>query len=98
MSIIKEYLLNEKHMSEIVAEKAEAKITKYEDICAEFEFWLINRTYNTASPLVVNNYSAQDIYKLAPFMDGLGVFNFMVSLRDNPSKAKEYIADGFKRK
>jgi len=28
----------------------------------------------------------------------LGVFNFMVTLRDEPAKAKEYIDGGFKRK
>ena len=97
MSIM-EYLLNEKQMTEVVATRTEKKVTKYDDIRKEFEFWIENKTYNTESPLVVGGYSAQDICKLAPFMDGLGVFNFMVTLREDPVKAKEYIDDGFKRK
>jgi uncharacterized membrane protein len=98
MSTITEYLLNEKKMTKIIAERTEGKISKYDDIRKEFEFWITNKTYNKESPLVVGGYSAQDIFKLAPFMDGLGVFNFMVTLRDDPVKAKEYIDGGFKRK
>jgi uncharacterized membrane protein len=93
-----EYLFNEKQMTEVVAARTEKKVTKYADIRKEFELWIKNKTYNTESPLVIGGYTAQDIYKLAPFMDGLGVFNFMVTLREDPEKAREYIADGFKRK
>ena len=95
---IMEYLLKEKKMTEIVAKRTEEKISKYEDIRKEFESWITNKSYNTDSPLIIGGYSAQDISKLAPFMDGLGVFNFLVTLRDDPIKAKEYINSGFKRK
>ena len=98
MSIIREYLLNKKQMTEVIAARAEQKVSKYEDIRQEFEAWIQNRAYNTDNPLSVGGYTAQDINKLAPFMDGLGVFNFMVTLRDEPAKAKEYIEGGFKRK
>ena len=98
MSIIKEYLLNEKQMTEVVAVRTEQKVSKYDDIRIEFERWIKNRTYNTDNPLVVNGYTAQDICQHAPFMDGLGVFTFMVSMRDDPEKAKQYMDEGFKRK
>jgi hypothetical protein len=58
-------------------------------------FRLMNLADN---PLAVGGYTAQDINNLAPFMDGLGVFTFMVTLREDPAKAKEYIEGGFKRK
>jgi hypothetical protein len=93
-----EYLLKEKQMTDVVAARTEKKVSKYDDIRKEFEFWIENKTYNTDNPLVVGGYSAQDIYNIAPFMDGLGVFNFMVTLRDDPARAKEYIEGGFKRK
>ena len=96
--MIKEYLLNEKKMTEIVAKMTEKKVTKYEDIKQEFEYWISNKAYKSDHPLVINGYTASDIYALAPFMDGLGVFTFMVTLRDEPNKAKEYIESGFKRK
>jgi len=98
MNIIMDYLLKEKQMTETVAARTEKKVSKYEDIRKEFEYWIKNKAYNADSPVVAGGYTAQDIYKLAPFMDGLGVFNFMVTLRDDPAKAKEYIDGGFKRK
>jgi len=98
MNIIMEYLLKEKQMTEVVAARTEKKVSKYDDIRKEFEFWIKNKTYDMDNPLVVGGYTAKDINNLAPFMDGLGVFNFMVTLRDDPARAKEYIADGFKRK
>ncbi|MCL2721322.1 MAG: hypothetical protein FWD47_08290 [Treponema sp.] len=97
MSIM-DYLLKEKKMTEIIAKRTVEKISKYDDIRKEFEYWICNKSYNAENPLDVGGYTAQDIYKLAPFMDGLGVFNFMVTLRDDPEKAKEYIDGGFKRK
>ena len=93
-----EYLLSEKRMTEVVAVRTEQKVSKYEDIRGEFEFWIKNGTYNADNPLIVGEYTAQDICKLAPFLDGLGVFTFMVTLREDPLKAKEYIDGGFKRK
>jgi len=85
-------------MTEVVAARADTKLSKHEDIRNEFEEWIRNRFFNTENPLSVGGYTAQEIYKLAPFMDGLGVFNFMVTLREEPIKAKEYIDSGFKRK
>ena len=93
-----DYLLNDKKMNEAAAARTEKKVTKHEDIRKEFELWIKNKAYNADNPLVVGGYTAQDIYGLAPFMDGLGVFNFMVTLREDPAKAKEYIDEGFKRK
>ena len=98
MNMIMEYLLNEKQMTAIVAERTENKVSKHEDIRKEFEFWIENKTYKADNPLIVGGYTAQDIYHLATFMDGIGVFTFMVTLRDEPAKAKEYIEGGFKRK
>jgi len=98
MNIIKEYLLKEKQMTEVIAERTEKKVSKYDDIRQEFEAWIENKTYNTDKPLTIGGYTAQDIYNLAPFLDGLGVFNFMVTLREDPAKAKEYIEGEFKRK
>jgi len=96
--MILEYLLNEKKMTEHLALRAEKKVSKYEDIRAEFEYWITNNKYIADNPLEVRGYTAQEIYKIAPFLDGLGVFNFMVTLREDPEKAKEYIISGFKRK
>jgi len=98
MNTIMTYLLKEKQMTEIVAARTEKKISKHEDIRKELEHWIESKSFNADSPLTIGGYTAQDIHNLAPFMDGLGVYNFMVTLRDEPGKAKEYIDGGFKRK
>ena len=97
MNIIMDYLLKERQMNEVVANKMEQKVSKYDDIREEFEFWIKNKSFKADSPIVVGGYTAQDISKLAPFMNGLGVYNFLVTLRENPLQAKEYIDGGFKR-
>jgi hypothetical protein len=93
-----DYLLKEKKMTEMAAKHADEKISRYEDIRLEFEVWIQNGEYKTENPLTIENYSAMDIFKLAPFLDGLGVFNFMVTLREVPERAKKYIDSGFARK
>ena len=91
-----DYLINEKGLSETVAHIHMNKVTKYKDIRMEFDYWLNNRDYNIENPIVIEGYSARQIFKMAEFLDGVGVFNFMVTLRDNPEEAKAYIRDGFR--
>ena len=88
MEIIRNYLVEEKKMSIVVLERTISKLEKHPDIVAEFEHWIETKEYNTNNPLLVEGYTAVDIFKLAPFLDGLGVFNFLVTLREQPEKAK----------
>lgn len=92
------YLINEKGCREIVAEEITQSICKYADIESDFLKWLDTRSYDYPNPLIVEGYTAADIYKMAPFMDGVGVYIFMADLRDAPEFAKESIANGFPRK
>jgi hypothetical protein len=92
-----DYLLNIKKMPEQKAKTLCEKVSKYGDIRVEFENWIENGGY-PENPLVIEGYSARDISKLAPFMDGIGVFTFMAALRENPERAKGYIKEGFKRR
>ena len=98
MDKILEYLLQEKKMSQAAAEKTAQKLRAHGDIYAEFEEWLDRRGYRTEAPLMVGGYTARDIFALAPFLDGIGVFNFMVTLREAPERAQAYIDSGFARK
>ena len=45
--------------------------------------------------LEVNGYTAGDICGMAPLLDGIGVYNFLVDLRDNPEAAQKAIDSGF---
>ncbi len=97
-TIIKKYFIEEKKVTEQVAKILSRTLMKYEDIAAEFCYWIQNREYKEDGNIVINGYSATDINQLAPHLDGAGVYNFLVSLRDNPIKAEEIIKNNFPNK
>ncbi len=98
MELIRKYLEEEKKMSSVILERTIAKIERHTDIAEEFKFWIETKEYKTDTPLRIEGYTAEEIFKMAPFLDGLGVFNFLVTLREQPEKAKAQISAGFPRK
>lgn len=98
MDKIKNYLINERNQKPEVAVKIALPFEKHDDIRTELETWLEQREYPKDNPLTIEGYSAETISKLATFMDGVGVYNFLVTLRERPEKAKRIIAEGFPRK
>jgi len=98
MSIISDYLINAKQQKPEVAAKVSAPFSKHDDIRAELEKWIREQAYPQDNPLAVEGYTAEMISKLAPFMDGVGVYNFLITLRERPDNGKRIIAAGFPRK
>lgn len=92
------YFIEEKKQTEQVAKLLTRSLLKYSDIAEEFCYWLDNRQYKKENMLIINGYSAEDIGSIAKNMDVSGVYNFMVTLRDNPDRAIQTIRDGFPRK
>jgi len=92
------YLINVRKQKPEVAAKISLPLKKHADIRAELEKWIENQEYTQDKPLMIEGYTAETISKLAPFMDGVGVYNFMVTLRERPDNAKRIIAEGFPRK
>jgi len=92
------YLINVRKQKPEVAAKIAAPLEKHDDIHAELEKWIDKREYPQNNPLTIEGYTAEMISKLAPFMDGVGVYNFMVTLRERPDNARRIIAAGFPRK
>jgi hypothetical protein len=92
------YLVNQRNQKSEVAVKIASPFEKHDDIRAELEEWIKRQEYTPDSPLTVVGYTAEMISKLAPFMDGVGVYNFMVTLRERPENGKRIIAEGFPRK
>lgn len=43
----------------------------------------------------IGGYTAKTIHEIAPQLVGIGVYNFLVTLRDDPEGAKEIIDEGF---
>ena len=98
MEKIINYLVNERNQKPEVAAKIALPLEKHDDIRAELENWIEWRKYPKDNPLTIEGYTAEAIFKLASFMDGVGVYNFMVTLRERPDNAKKIIAEGFIRK
>ena len=92
---VETYLLQEKHIqSEVVRKMLAKKVLKYEDIAADFAQWYERRDYRNCE-VEERGWTAQRIYNQSPQLDGIGVFNFLVTLRDSPQAAEEIISEGF---
>jgi len=98
MEKIIDYLINERKQKPQVVEKVTASFVRHDDIRKELENWLEQRSYPQDNPISVEGYTAEAVSKLAPFMDGVGVYNFLITLRERPDNGKRIIAEGFKRK
>lgn len=98
MEKIINYLVNERNQKKEVAVRISSLFEKHNDICAELEHWIEQKEYVVNNALTIDGYTAEAISKLAPFMDGVGVYNFMITIRERPDIAKKIIADGFPRK
>lgn len=97
MEKIIDYYVKEKNTSRAVAIVLAKRIGKYDDIKEAFVQWLYERDYEMID-ICVEGLTAKDIHDMAPFLDASGVFDFMLTLRDQPGKAKQYIEQGFPRK
>ena len=98
METIINYLISIRMQKPEVAAKIALPLEKHDDIRVELEKWIEKREYQQDNPLTIEGYTAEMLSKLAPFMDGVGVYNFMVTLRERPDNAKRIIAEGFPRK
>ena len=98
MEKILNYLINEKQQKPAVANKITSSFEKHADIRAELEKWIDTKEFPTENKITVEGYTAKMIYDLAPFMDGVGVYNFLVTLRERPENGKRIIKEGFVRK
>lgn len=98
MEKVIQYFIQEKEVTEVVARILSKTLSKYSDIQSEFEYWIDNRNFNAPNALEIDGFTAKKINEIAPFLDAAGVYNFMVTLRDDPAKAQEYLKNGFPRK
>ena len=98
MEKIINYLINARSQKPEAAAKIVLSFEKHDDIRAELEKWIERQEYTRDEPLMIEGYTAEMISKLAPFMDGVGVYNFLVTLRERPDNGKRIIAEGFPRK
>lgn len=93
--VIEQYYINANTMP-ILLKKKMVVFEKHPDIAAEFEYWISNKKY--LDGVNIEGYTAKSIAALSSYMDGEGAFQLLIELRENPSKAKKRINDGFKLK
>jgi len=98
MENIINYLINTCNQKPETAAKITAPLEKHSDICAELDNWIKTKEFTQDNPLTIEGYTAQAVSKLAPFMDDIGIYNFLITLRERPDNAKRIIAEGFKKK
>ena len=55
-------------------------------------------SFPTENAIRAENYTAQEIAAMAPRLKDVGIYVFLISLREDPVGAKEVIAEGFMRK
>lgn len=98
MESIVQYFIQEKKATPVVAELYAKKLCKYKDIQDEFLLWMRQKSYDLPNAVCIEGYTSKKIHELAPFLDGAGVYNFLVALREDPDQAAGIIADSFPRK
>jgi hypothetical protein len=55
---------------------------------AELEEWIATGYFRQVNPIRISGYSVEDISKLAPFINGIGAYIFLVTLRERPETGK----------
>lgn len=98
MKEIIDYFVHEKNTTLAVARVLEKSLIKYEDIQMEFCRWLEKRNFDFEQPVIIEGYTAKEIQEREPSLDAAGVYNFLVTMREDPEKAKDYLENGFRRK
>lgn len=96
MNKVIEQYYKDAHIMPLLLKKKMAAFEKHPDIAGEFEYWIANNQY--CEGVCVEGYTAKAIAELSPFMDGEGAFMLLIELSENPDKAKQRIAAGFKLK
>ena len=83
--------------SVLILKKKSWSIGQYEDpFIRQVVQFKEKRNYDRENPVVVAGYTAKQIHELNPGFEGIGVYNFMITLRDHPERANKYIESGFK--
>lgn len=94
MEEIREYLVS-LEMPEKAVEQKMAKFEQNPDIAQEFAEWIKAGAQEYPDGISVEGHTAKKIKELALFMNGAGVYDFLISLRENPEECLRYIAEGF---
>lgn len=90
------YLINVLKQKEKIALSYYEKFNQYEDIVNEFANCISGEQFNYSDDgIVVEGYSAKSLKeKVGNKLSDLGVYNYLIYLRENPNEAKKDLAAG----
>ena len=95
---IRNYISKEVGLSSEQLEDAIDKLTCYKDICEESLYWINNRRFvDDSRCLIIDGFSAKKLYETT-YLQPIGAYNYLVSLRNNPQTALENLKSGLPRK
>lgn len=98
MSAMIKKFYEENNIPGILLNQKLSKLEQNEDIATEFEYWIEHRKYKTDNAVSIEGYTAKSLADESQYLNGEGAFMILIELREDPRKAKEKIARGFKRK
>lgn len=98
MNTLIENFYEENKIQAMLLEQRRKKFDQNPDIAAEFEYWIKNRTYKEEGAVSIEGYTAKKLSEMSGYLEGEGAFMILIELRENPEKAMDRIAKGFKRK
>ena len=91
-TILKNYFINDKKMSESRAEAACEKLLSHLDIASEFAEYCITGKFSE-NPLKIKAYTAEQLYNTT-CLTVMGAYNYLVFLRENPEDALYQLKQG----
>ena len=95
-----EYFTNELKENPVRAEEMYSKLEKHPDILQEFENWLTTRQFpdEDNGSVIVNGYSAKKLSEVNTLLEPIGIYNYLVYLREDPEKALLELENGLPTK
>lgn len=94
---IEEYYRKTKLPESLIVKKLDA-LERNQDIKAEFESWIVSKTFKENGCVEEAGYSAKSIAEISRFVNGEGAFMLLIELRENRKMALKRINDGFRMK
>ena len=98
MEFLKKHMLETLSMRPDSADGLLTMFARHPDIAAELKNYIQTGSFPTENAIRAENYTAQEIAAMAPHLKDVGIYVFLISLREDPVGAKEVIAEGFMRK
>ncbi len=83
--IVIDYFMHVLNDTEVIAVQSYEHLAKYDDILAEFVYWIKNNSFKDHDAIEIEGYTAEWLYKRFAFIP-VGAYNFLVDLRENPEE------------